>query len=487
MDTHVLMGVREVMGHAGKLDPDGIPSDGVSYYAADAQRLQSYARAKSTLSCFHAPVFVHADNPHERMYVASFDGTGNDKFKDPGHETNVAKIDDQVQRLQLAGNQQIAGGYVPGPGTQDNFAARTFDAIQGTTHDARVEQAYKLFIDQVAKWKQADPDAAVRLAAIGFSRGGEEAAGFARLVHERGIQDPAGAHYTYDRHQQITHVEYALPPLAEPGRVPQAVALFDPVGTGLPEQHRDRRLPPSVISGIQITAMDERRGAFKSDHIIDPGLTPDGRFLGLEVAGAHSDVAGDYARNGLGIRAGNLAIGFLNGLSDRPFLKSEPEIPDPRMDVVHRSEEGSLFDRIYPKVDRASRYGYTELLVPWGTERTVGDPYNAEPRDELLNRQFERRLVDTDLQPAPIHVMRAAETDLSSRLDRMLAAARDDDWITFRRENGHLAYGAAGRALLEQADTQAGWLEQQALGQVARPHAWYQQAVAQQADPAMER
>lgn len=475
------------MAHQDELDRDGIRNDGVSYYLADARQLQTYVDARTALSRFETPVFTHVDNPHECLFVASFDGTGNDKYKNPGHATNVAKIDSQLEALIDEANGQLGRGYVRGPGTQDELVARNLDAIQGSTYDARIEEMYKKFIEQAREWKLSDPSAEIRLAAIGFSRGGEEAAGFARLVHERGIQDPAGAHYTYDRHQQITHVEYALPPLAEPGRVPQAVALFDPVGTGLPEQHRDRRLPPSVISGIQITAMDERRGAFKSDHIIDPGLTPDGRFLGLEVAGAHSDVAGDYARNGLGIRAGNLAIGFLNGLSDRPFLKSEPEFPDPRMDVVHRSEEGSLFDRIYPKVDRASRYGYTELLVPWGTERTVGDPYNAEPRDELLNRQFERRLVDTDLQPAPIHVMRAAETDLSSRLDRMLAAARDDDWITFRRENGHLAYGAAGRALLEQADTQAGWLEQQALGQVARPHAWYQQAVAQQADPAMER
>ena len=74
-------------------------------------------------------------------------------------------------------------------------------------------------------------------------------------------------------------LEYTRPPLVEPGQVAQAVGLFDPVGTGDPVKHHDRRLPPSVISGIQITAADERRGLFKSDRIVDPGMTPDGRFL----------------------------------------------------------------------------------------------------------------------------------------------------------------------------------------------------------------
>ncbi|MGH8154020.1 MAG: T6SS phospholipase effector Tle1-like catalytic domain-containing protein [Rhodanobacteraceae bacterium] len=430
-------------------------------------------------------MFIHANNPHEYLYVASFDGTGNDKLKDPEHETNVAKVDDQIERVMHGGNDHLGRGYVPGPGTQDNSLARTLDGLQGSTYDARVEKMYKLFIDHAWIWKQADPQAEIRLADIGFSRGGDEAAGFARLVHERGIQNPAGAHYTYDRNHQITRVAYIRPPLVAPGKVAQVALLFDPVGTGVPEQHHDRRLPPSVISGIQIIAADERRGAYKSDHIIDPGVAENGRLLGLIVAGAHSDIGGAYDRNGLGIRSGNLGIDFLSALSDKPFLAVEKEPDDPRLNVVHRSEYGSVFDRIYPKVDRSTVHGYNELLVPWGTEAQVTDPYNAEPRDEALNSQFEHQFVDTGLQPAPHDVARVPDSALSSRLNWVIGAAKADDWVTFSRGNEALGYGAAGRAMLDRAEAQAAWLEQQAVEQAAHQGAGQQRA-AQQAQPVMQ-
>ncbi|HWG88443.1 MAG TPA: DUF2235 domain-containing protein, partial [Candidatus Acidoferrales bacterium] len=193
------------MSDEDKLDKDGIRNDGVPYYEADARRLQSYVDAAEALSRFQSPVLVHSGNPHERLYVAAFDGTGNDEFKDPGHETNVAKINDQINALVKQGNQQIAAGYVPGPGTQDNYIARTLDGINGNTYDERIERMYELFIEKAKEWRREDPKAVIRLADIGFSRGSEQAAGFARLVHERGIQDPSGAVYTRDQHGQIKH------------------------------------------------------------------------------------------------------------------------------------------------------------------------------------------------------------------------------------------------------------------------------------------
>ncbi|MEW9625562.1 phospholipase effector Tle1 domain-containing protein [Rhodanobacter geophilus] len=457
------------MSGEDRLDPDGVRNDGVPYYEADARRLQSYIDARAELSRFDAPVFVHAGNPHEYLYVASFDGTGNDKLKDPEHETNIGKIDDQIKGLMKAGGEQIRGSYVAGPGTEANFIERTFDGMDGHTYGARIEEQYKLFIDQAWRWKQADPAAAISVADIGFSRGGEQAAGFARIVQERGIQDPMGAHYTYDSHHRITHVEYTRPPLVEPGQVAQAVGLFDPVGTGDPVKHHDRRLPPSVISGFQIIATDERRGLFKSDHIIDPGMTADGRFLGVTVAGAHSDVGGSYHRDGLAIRSENLMVDYLNGLSDQPFLGHQAEPDDPRLDVVHRSEDGTLLYRLAPKVDRLAPGGYNELLVPRSEATRVADPFNAEPRDESLNRQFERQRIDTGVRPAiPDQPERAPSGDLSSRLDRLLAAGQADDWGAFGRENQGLAFGEAGRGMLARATAQADWLEQQAVQQMAR-------------------
>ncbi len=455
------------MSHEDKLDPDGIRNDGVPYYEADAGRLESYVGAAEVLSRFPAPILVHAANPHEHLYIAAFDGTGNDLFKDPQHATNVAKIYKQIGDI---GSDQIAAGYVPGPGTQDHYLARTLDGINGNTYDERIEQMYKQFIDKAWAWKKEDPQAQIRVAGIGFSRGSGQEAGFTRLVHERGIQDPAGAVYAYDSHHHITHVEYTRPPLVAPGQVAQAVGVFDAVGTGEPVREHDRRLPPSVISGFQIISADERRGLFKSDRIIDPGMTPDGRFLGVIVAGVHSDIGGSYHRDGLAIRSDNLMTDYLNALSDRPFLKLQAVPDDPRLNVVHRSEDGMLIYRLGRKVDRMKPDGYNELLVPKDEAGQVGDPYNAEPRDEVLNRQFERQPVKAGAQTVtPESAREAPVNDVSARLDRLLAAGQANDWATFSRENQTLAYGDAGRNMLDRAAMQAHGLEQQATQQQAMP------------------
>jgi hypothetical protein len=449
------------MSHEGKLDEDGIRNDGVPYYAADAARLQSYLEAAERLSKFSAPVLVHSGNSHQHLYIAALDGTGNDFFKDPQHATNVAKI---YAQINAAGSDQIAAGYVPGPGTQDQFIARTLDGMNGNTYDERIEEMYKKFIDQAWAWKKEDPQAQISVADIGFSRGSEQAAGFARLVQERGIQDPAGAVYTYDSHHQIKHVEYTRPPLVEPGQVAQAVGLFDPVGTGEPVRDHDRRLPPSVISGFAIMSADERRGLFRSDRIIDPGMTPDGRFLGVTVAGVHSDVGGSYHRDGLAIRSENLMIDHLNALSDKPFLKLESVPDDPRLNVVHRSEDGMLIYRLGHKIDRLRPGGYNELLVPNREIGQVSDPYNAEPRDELLSRRFEWQAVKAGAETVTPEAARGLlPGDLSSRLDRMLAAGQANDWATFGRENQALAHGDAGQNMLERASTQADWLQQPSM------------------------
>lgn len=381
------------MAEKHKRGKDGILEDGVSHYAADAHDMQTFRDAKRDLSQFRTPVLIQASNPHERLYVAAFDGTGNDANSDPAHATNVAKIRDQIETFNRAGDHSIEVGYVAGPGTQTNPVERGRDGARGHTYDERLEEMYKLFIEQASKWRDEDPDVQIRLANIGFSRGAEQAAGFARLVHERGIQNPDGAIYTRNSQGQITHVEYTKPPLVPPSQVAQAVGLFDPVGTGEPVNEKDRRLPPSVITGFQLIAEDERRGLFRSSRIIDPGMTPDGRFLGVIVAGAHSDIGGSYHRDGLGIRNGNLMIDFINSLSDKPFLEKTHEPDDPRLNVVHRSEEGMLLYRAWDKDDRLKPEGYVERLVPRDQVDNVPDAYNAEPRDETLNRQFERRPV----------------------------------------------------------------------------------------------
>ena len=467
------------MSQAETRNADGLKDDGVSYYEADAARLQSYASASQNLAKFEVPELVHQGNRNERLFVAGFDGTGNDVFKDPDHATNIAKMVAQIKSANKSGNDQIYAGYVPGPGTENSFVRRTVDGINGNTYDERLEEMYKQFIDQAWKWKHENPDVKITIADIGFSRGADQAAGFARMVHERGIQDPTGAHYTRNARGEITHVQYTRPALVGPGEVAQVVGLLDPVGTGEPVRDHDRRLPPSVISGFQIIAGDERRGLFKSDRVIDPGMTADGRFLAVEVAGAHSDIGGSYHRDGLAIRNFNMLARYINAASDQPLIKEQPEPNDPRLNVVHRSEEGMLLYRVWHKIDRDAPGGYNELLVPKRQIDKVADPLNAEPRDDALNARFERHAVGKGAQAiAAPSQQEAPGDDLAARLDRLTAFGQNNDWVRFGQENQALAFGEAGRAMMYGATASAAWQEQ------AQQAAALQQATQQQAHQA---
>ena len=64
---------------------DGVKSDGVSFTPFTPEQLQSFRDASDALSRFKAPMLAHADNLHERIFLAAFDGTGNDGDKDPEH------------------------------------------------------------------------------------------------------------------------------------------------------------------------------------------------------------------------------------------------------------------------------------------------------------------------------------------------------------------------------------------------------------------
>jgi hypothetical protein len=384
-----------VMSDERKPHSHGKHPDGVSTYPADAHDMATYGIAQEAMAKMPVPIFQHAGNPHERIFIAAFDGTWNDADKDPEHKTNVGLIRDQIKAYNDENpNSPIGVGYVKGVGTQDNFVERTLDGAFGYTYDKRLEEMYEKFTDQAKKWLKEDPQAQIRVADIGFSRGAEQAAGFARLLHERGIQDPDGRREVRGEDGRM-HVEYTKPPLVAPGLTPQAVGLFDPVGTGEPRNH-DRRLPPSVVSGFQIMAEDELRGTFKSTSIIDQGLTADGRLLGVTVGGAHSNVGGGYHQNGLSIRSGNLMVDYLNALSDAPYLKKTAEPSDPAMNVVHRSEEGFGGLMKINAADRGDARRTVETMAPRGVK---GDRENAEPVDAVLKGSLEHRNMPITLSP----------------------------------------------------------------------------------------
>jgi len=367
-----------------QLSVDGIKSDGVGHYAATPEQLAKFDEASEALSRFRAPTLVHANNPHEKLFVAAFDGTGNDKFNDPAHATNVAKINDQIEAAYKAGSKQVYAKYIPGPGTQENALVRTADLAMGFTYEDRLEEMYDDLVRQAVKWRDADPDVQIRVQNIGFSRGASQAAGFTRLVHERGIRDPDSKVERVNERGELVR-EYTRH-FVEPGKTIQTIGLFDPVATGVPMTF-DRRLPPSVVSGFQITAADELRAAFPSDQILPLGLSEDGRFLNVMVPGAHSDVGGSYHRDGLSIRCGNLMTDYCNSARDEPFLQKRFEPNDPRLNVIHRSNEGMAIYQFDPRESvRGEPSGTNTQLAPEHVADAGPLPHHAKPVNAELTR-----------------------------------------------------------------------------------------------------
>jgi hypothetical protein len=432
-------------------EPVGMRRDDVSSYPATEQQIQTYRDAMQALDEFQVPVLIHADNPHERLFVASFDGTGNSKYKDPEHETNVGKISDQVEAL--CGTTSMCGFYLEGPGTQDNFLVRTWDGARGGSYDERLERMYDRLVSQAKVWRSQDPDVQIRVADIGFSRGAEQAAGFARMVHERGIVDPADP----TRH------------IVPPGQVAQVEGLFDPVGTGIPYE-RDRRPPPSVLSTFQVTALDERRGLFKTDFIAQPGLSGDGRSLNVGVAGAHSDIGGGYYLKGLAVRNSNLMTDYLNALSDRPLLQRQAELVDPSLNVVHRSEEGMVIYRYGSKVDRQQPEGQHPCAGPQPNATPASAACRVEARDEMMNQSFERRAVGGTVTPF------SSTHDLFEALS---GAAMRGDWNGMRAVEQTYLSSPDGQGWLMQGQRYNQQLQEQQAAQEAQQRATMQQQMRQ--------
>lgn len=431
----------------GNWHPDGVRAD-----AATAKHLASFESAEHSLGRFSAPVLLDESKAEQRLFVASFDGTGNSK-RDATKFTNVALIDEQFRSYardaeDRIGYVPIQAGYVEGPGTQGGVSG-IIDAVYGGSYEARIEDMYFQFVSEAKVWLDENPGADIRILSTGFSRGAEQVAGFTRLVEERGIQNPTGATFRRDADGLIIgQVSYPNPPLREPGTVIQAAALFDPVGTGAPRQN-DRRLAESVVSAFQITALDERRNLFQGTLITDPGQTADGRFLNVGVAGAHSDIGGGYRRDGLGVLAGNLAIDYANALIRPPPLEKRALPEDPDRYVIHRSEQHSAFygTSIF---DRAGARAMQDLLAPPALCRT--DCRDAMPRNEAMaaTLEWQRVQIGPVQGTVPVRAAPDAAAHDTSALTRDLlsAAARDDGAAIAERLRTELA-SDAGQAWLQ--------------------------------------
>lgn len=347
-------------------------SDGVSIKVATQRQLDSYDQASLELNSFLTPKIFDSKDLNSRVFFALFDGTGNDAINDPKHATNIGLIARQVIQANST-NKSIGYYYKEGVGTQGGIAG-VIDAATGSSYHARIEDMYDKFDIQSAKWIEENPDAKISVISIGFSRGAEQAAGFSRVVHDRGIQDPKSR--IEEPFGDGTHAvnTYSKSPIRKPGTIPQAVGLFDPVASGEPSQN-DRRLPPSVISGLQILAANEYRALFPSSNIIKQGCSLDGRFLGLKTAGCHSDIGGGYERNGLAHRNFNLMSKYINYVLGEHLVKVLEVPSDPMKSVIHDSSQHKWF--------------YTSLTTR-GTDSRIGvnGIHHFEHADPLLKHDF---------------------------------------------------------------------------------------------------
>ena len=296
------------MGSKGKMEvvrlgEDGLPTDDVPHTLATPNQVRRYEAAAEQLYRFQAPTLLDRNDPHSYLLVGLLDGTGNDVNQDPLHATNVAKLQDQVFEINKSGLSRLQVEYSAGPGTQTNLFQKNLDGATGRTSLERAEEMYAKLVDRAQRIFKADPDAQLSIYLEGFSRGASEVPLVARMIHERGIPAKDSVVDGVDElgHPTRSYARYHQ----SPGMTPMAVGLYDPVPTGYMEIF-DRRLPPSVVSGFQINAADERRGLFPVDRILPEGLSEDGRFLSVTVSGVHSDIGGSYLRGGPGGKSVNL-------------------------------------------------------------------------------------------------------------------------------------------------------------------------------------
>lgn len=355
--------------------------DGVSSFPASEADLALFEQGKVLVTHQPRPLLLTASDSNQRTFFANFDGSGQDMHRPGVVATNVGALHaDLLVRIDR-GDDRIASEYLAGPGTQKNWITRSADSVFGFTADDRALEMYVRLARQADDWHRQNPDADITLAATGYSRGAISAVIFTRLVDRYGILDPEGLRFGRDAHGDLT-VASDRPPLVPPRQTAQALYLLDPVSTGI-DRDFDLRPPPSVITGVSFWARDERRGTFPHRAVIDLGLTDDGRFAGVLVPGAHSNVGGGNRLDGLELRTGNLLRDAINGLSDTPLLAARPLPDEPGRDVIHRSHQALL--------------GAFEIgSSPAGAERSrredlcvVIDPCrDAEPRDEALAARY---------------------------------------------------------------------------------------------------
>lgn len=237
---------------------------------------------------------------HKHVFVASFDGTWNDRenLRDGEASTNPAVLEAELSKLY---NSHLDGQYYNGVGTRENGLMRVLNGMTGGGSEQRAEQAFKDFQHKAQDWLKADPEAQIQVFAMGFSRGAASARHFLNLVDERGVPADDGRKqkvedpYTDSPRPNSKIVQVYDHFLRQPGTVTSSALLYDTVATGQ-EQILKLGIPSSTHYVVHLTSQDENRKAFPlmSLSAKSPDLADAARFMTLALPGVHSDIGGGY-------------------------------------------------------------------------------------------------------------------------------------------------------------------------------------------------
>lgn len=368
--------------------------DGIQARQQTKKELELLHEAKARLQQLRVPRLI--SSPRDRVYVAAMDGTGNDRSDALERRTIVAKLADDLRAL---GDPAIEVGYMPGVGTQDSFFANTIDGMGAVTFRARVEQSYLEFCRQAARWLNEGPEARIHMVGIGFSRGGEAVSALQRMVQERGIRNPMGVETLYGEDGILHRIDWDDHPLlVPPGRTVQIALLLDPVATSV--RDHDRVPPSSNVSTLQFTSAHEPRKHFEATLHAPLGLSDGGRVANFLIGGAHSDIGGSYLLDGVGRHVHNMGVDYLNAALGEPLLQHVAVPYDPRMYVVHRSDQHKA--AIWPTRNwrRDGERGMHTDLGP-ACRETASETCLRDPVDHGLASELEWRYVERGRSPGP--------------------------------------------------------------------------------------
>lgn len=368
--------------------------DGVQARQQTKKELELLRDSEARLQQLRVPRLM--DSSRDRLYVAAMDGTGNTRSDPLERRTTVAKLGEELRDLR---NPTIEVGYAPGVGTQEDFLASAIDGMSALTFRARVEKAYLDFCTHAARWLEEDPNSRIHLIGIGFSRGAEAVQALQRLVHDRGIRDPMGAVPHYGDDGTLHGIAWADHPLlVPPGRTVQIALLLDPVATSV--RDHDRVPPSSNVSTLQFTSAHEPRKHFEATLHAPLGLSDGGRVANFLIGGAHSDIGGSYLLDGVGRHVHNMGVDYLNAALGEPLLQHVAVPYDPRMYVVHRSDQHKA--AIWPTGNwrRDGERGMHTDLGPT-CRQTASETCLRDPVDHGLASELEWRYVERGRSPGP--------------------------------------------------------------------------------------